>query len=256
MRTVPYRRWSPPASPLRIEIPEELLGELRSQPDSPDSSGSLYGLRCDREVRVLSAGPGKDLEKVGIFVSRIRGEVFLTEADLDFFERENSGIALVVAGDRAGFFVREFDGSIQTVRSHEEFAVADPPATRAAAALFPAPPVRKWTWAAAALVALGLPVAALAYLRPVLPAPPLGLQAREESGELHISWNPGQAAVLAIKDGGERIAVLVPPDEAKITYQPNSREIEIGLTAAEASQHPRRETILFELGRSGPKRER
>ena len=64
---------------------------------------------------------------MGVFFSRIRGEVFLTETDLAFFNEHQSEVALVVAGDRAGFFVREADGSIQTVRSHEEFSIARPP---------------------------------------------------------------------------------------------------------------------------------
>ncbi|HEX5431234.1 MAG TPA: hypothetical protein VFW83_04660 [Bryobacteraceae bacterium] len=233
MRTVQYKRWCPAASPLRIEIPEDLLRELRPRPDAAEDSGVLYGWRFGMEIRALSR-LGKDLEKVGIFASRSRGEVFLTESNLELFERENAAIALVIAGDRAGFFVRELDGSIQTVQSHQEFAVADPPAPRPAPVFIGPPRSRKWTWAAAAILSLGLPMAALAYLRPTAP-PPLALHSREEATEVRISWTPGRAGILSIKDGGERIAVPVPPDESNLTYQPRTRELEVTFIGIEAN---------------------
>jgi len=71
------------------------------------------------------------LEKIGIFVRRAEGEVFLTEADLERFEGQRAAVALVVAGNRAGFFVRQADGSIQTIRSHEEFTFSPPEPTSA-----------------------------------------------------------------------------------------------------------------------------
>ena len=51
--------------------------------------------------------------------------MFLTDDDLANFESHQGVLALVVAGGRAGFFVREPDGSVQAIRSHEEFKVAD-----------------------------------------------------------------------------------------------------------------------------------
>ena len=61
----------------------------------------------------------------GHFICRARGEVFLTDDDLANLERHHGVLALVIAGGRAGFFVREPDGSVQAIRSHEEFRVAD-----------------------------------------------------------------------------------------------------------------------------------
>ena len=72
MVTVHYRRWCPPQSPLRIEFPPELLHDVRlegAQPSAPSplrwiprfnrvvnqSSGLLFGVRHEDEVRVLTA---------------------------------------------------------------------------------------------------------------------------------------------------------------------------------------------------------
>ena len=51
------------------------------------------------------------------------GEVFLTEKDLEFAEWNGADVALVLAAEQGGFFVREADGSILAIRSHQEFAV-------------------------------------------------------------------------------------------------------------------------------------
>ena len=68
-----------------------------------------------------SNGSPHGLAPLGIFVCRARGEVFLTDDDLANFERHRGVLALVVAGGLAGFFVRELDGSVQAIRSHEVF---------------------------------------------------------------------------------------------------------------------------------------
>jgi hypothetical protein len=130
MNTVQYLRWNPLSSPLRIEFAPDLLPSLRPQCERADVTGVLYGIRRGREVRLLAAGSSGEgeagppgMEPVGIYVWRVRGEVFLTESELELFEKRDAAVALVVAGARAGFFVREFNGSIQTVRSYEEFFV-------------------------------------------------------------------------------------------------------------------------------------
>jgi hypothetical protein len=135
MQTVQYQRWNPPQSPVRVEFPPQLPSEVALEP-AGETRGSLYGLQHGGEIRVLVArseagglparGRARDehlvgLEKIGIFVRRARGEVFLAESDLERFEGQRAAVALVIAGDRAGFFVRQADGSIQTIRSHEEF---------------------------------------------------------------------------------------------------------------------------------------
>ena len=120
------------------------------------------------------------LAPVGIFVCRARGEVFLTDDDLANFEKHQGVLALVVAGGRAGFFVREPDGSVQAIRSHEEFKVADAasrpvPRRIDAAAELPAPRSAWWqarlAWkrVAACAALLAVPAGAFAYLRPLLP---------------------------------------------------------------------------------------
>jgi hypothetical protein len=260
MRSVQYRRWSPPQSPVRIEFPADLLPELQPAAGSLENSGILYGLRRGREIRVLTARPepGEVLDSVGVFVSRSRGEVFLTEANLGFFEREGVAVALVIAGNNAGFFVRESDDSIQTVRSHEEFPVSNHPASPEQK---PAPPKpsagqSKWIWSAASLIALAaLPAAAFAYLRPVFPQRPLApfsMRVQEDHNQLHISWNPsgnpggnsGGQAILQIVDGGERTAVMVPPDEFNATYARRTSEVQISLIPLDG-EAARRESVHF-----------
>jgi hypothetical protein len=260
MRSVQYRRWNPPQSPLQIEFPADLLPELQPGAGALENSGILYGLRRGREIRVLTARlePGEVLESVGVFVSRSRGEVFLTESNLGFFEREGVAVALVIAGDNAGFFVRESDESIQTVRSHEEFPVLNQP-TRAEPPAPPKPVTRasnrmpNKAWSVAGLIALiMLPMGALAYLRPVLPQrppAPLSLRVQEEGGQLqisqlHIRWTSGGHAILEIVDGAERTAVTVPPDQSNATYVRRSSEVQISLIHLDG-EPARRESVHF-----------
>lgn len=252
MRSVLYRRWCPPQSHLRVEFPANLLPELKPPAGALESSGVLYGLRRGREVRVLTSRPepGEVLEPVGVFVSRSRGEVFLTESNLRFFEREAAAVALVIAGNKAGFFVRESDDSIQTVRSHEEFPVLSPPTS-----LQPLAPVSrsvprapKWAWAVAGLMSLAiLPVAAVAYLRPVLPQrplAPLALRVQEDYDQLHILWTAGGHASLEITDGGERTSVPVFPDQSNATYVRRTSEVQISLISSDG-EPARRESAHF-----------
>lgn len=254
MRTIEYRRWAPLASPLSVEFPAELLLEL----GWADSSGVLYGSRRGRAVRVtaLNVPLDEEQEKVGVFVSRIRGEVFLTEADLAFLNDQKAGLALVVAGHRAGFFVREAGGSIQTVRSHEEFGVSEtgvrvPP---------PEPPVllrpaatpwqkrwRQWVPAGrisrATLPLLALPVvglAALAVFPPHAAQTPRSIEVHETAHQLQISWEPAQNAVLTIDDGGAKISIPVHADQSTATYAMNGPEVEVSLSSVDGSNRLRR----------------
>ena len=135
MQIISYRRWSPPGSPLRIEFPADLPRQIRAQAVSRDARGLLYGLRQGPEARILADRVWPDdssalapeleqdsqaalLDAIGIFVYRSRGEVFLTEGDLRLFEKRKAQLALVAVGDRAGFFVKESDGSFRTLRSY------------------------------------------------------------------------------------------------------------------------------------------
>jgi hypothetical protein len=70
---------------------------------------------------------------VGWFLSHTRGGVELTESDLDLYNSffpEPWQVTLVIrpgraSSMRAGFFVREFDGAIQSERSYLEFGFPD-----------------------------------------------------------------------------------------------------------------------------------
>jgi hypothetical protein len=228
-----YRRWCPPESPICVELSTELLLELRPEAESTETTGFLYGLRQGNEVRVLAVrSEDLALEKVGIFVSRLRGEVFLTESNLGLFENEKALLALVIAGDKAGFFVREPDGSIQSVSSHQEFPVPN--------RMSVAPKKWKWAWPVAVTLAL-------AILLPVFPRPParaLALRVWSDRTELHIAWQPGENAILEIVDGGERISIPVRPDQANATYARRTSDVEIGLIPVDG-RPARRESARF-----------
>jgi len=262
MVTVQYRRWCPPQSPLRIEFPPELLRDVRLEGEHRErrlplrwiprfnrvvaqSSGLLFGVRREDEVRVLTARAAEDLAPVGIFVCRERGEVFLTDDDLAKFEKHQGLLALVVAGGQAGFFVREPDGSVQAIRSHEEFKVADAapqlaPARTNAATELPVPAPLGWRhirlpWKriAACTALLTVPAGAFAYLQPFLPSMPIALAIREEAGQLVIGWNAGALAAgsrLEIQDGSERSILMLPANASSATYGLQGDDVEVRLT--------------------------
>jgi hypothetical protein len=261
MTTVHYRRWCPPQSPLSIEFPPELLHDVRLEPAQPvrrfplrwiprlnrvvnQSSGLLFGVRHEDEVRVLAAQAADGLAPVGTFVCRARGEVFLTDDDLANFEKHQGVLALVVAGGRAGFFVREPDGRVQAIRSHEEFRVADAASRPVqggidAAVELPSPSPEWWraaqTWkrAGACAVLLAIPAAAFAYLRPLLPQLPIALAIREEAGQLVIGWNAGaitEGSRLVIQDGSQRTVLMLPANASSATYGRQGNDVEVHLS--------------------------
>jgi hypothetical protein len=254
MVTVHYRRWCPPASPLRIEFRAELLDDVRRgsvrpslfHPEINQTSGLLFGLRQLDEVRILSSRGDAGLSPLGIFVCRARGEVFLTDDDLANFERHQGLLALVVAGGRAGFFVREPDGSIQAIRSHEEFPVASlaaPPVAKNVAKKtksrpgverpIPAPGLwPAWKRMTACAAVLAVPAGAFAYLRPLLRLP-IALALREEAGQLVIGWNVGalmDGSRLEIRDGSERTLLMLAAHTSSATYGPQGSDVEVRLT--------------------------
>lgn len=113
---IDLRVWCPPESPVRIEYPKALLSEI-----SAPASGVLWGVRDGDSVQISKRNYSRG-QLVGKFFSRIRGEVFLTESDLAELDQMDlpDPIALVVAGSKAGFFVRCRDGTMQTVKSYQE----------------------------------------------------------------------------------------------------------------------------------------
>lgn len=198
-----------------MEYASSLLREIQLEAAGREFGGVLYGMRVHGGFRLLSTRMQAGSEPVGIFAVRIRGEVFMTESDLE--QLGDRDIALVLAGEKAGFFVREADGSMQSVQSYEEF---------------PAPPAgaprkrRRLRELVLALACLGLLPAALI---PPHRAPPIGLALHAESGQLHIAWNRSGPGSLGIVDGAVRTQIPVSPDLASATYLPRTGDVRIEL---------------------------
>ncbi|MEO5923398.1 MAG: hypothetical protein ABIR70_06195 [Bryobacteraceae bacterium] len=250
MRTILYRRWAPNKSSVKVEFPPDIIHDIRAQSPGEHDRGYLFGRRESNEVRISTAIRTPEAgdpriagtEPVGIYITRARGEVFLTDADLEQVDRLSGGIALVIAGGRAGFFAREADGSMQAVRSHEEFLVAE-----AATQADPQLTRRKsqtsrpnlWKWAFGFTGLLAGPVAALAYLQPMLPPPPIELSLHETQGQLVIQWDPKAAtspdAFLEITEAEGRTVLPVAPGSSSATYAARSGDVEILLSTSTRS---------------------
>jgi len=277
---IQYRAWSPPYSSITIEYSEELLREVRLTSLLGDASGVLYGTRDGQWIRVVAArrtlnqgGFEGDprlagLEPIGVFFARTRGKIFLTESDLEQFALSDRPVALVVAGTKAGFFLFEADGSIEAIKSQEEFGVLGvgagggalerrgperqglkrrglkprEPADRRAA--FVAPPkyrietlrVGAWVWMMpAAILAIALLFMTRFYW---LPRPAIALAAHDQFGQLRIRWNPAAAAAtplgvtLEIADGNVHISMPLSPEFASATYVRRTSDVQIHLSAA------------------------
>jgi hypothetical protein len=216
---IQFHVWSPRESPLRIEYAAALFRELRLE----GATGELYGLAAKTVVRVVTGAARAHstdprlagLEPVGIFAVRDRGEVFLTESDLERFEKSEARVALVIAGERAGFFVRERDGSLQSVRSHQEI--------QAPAAVEPRR--RNWVWLPAlALAAVAIALGVAWSLR----EGPLRLAIHEEAGQLRIAWRP-TSGEIEIVDGSHLRRVPIDAAVSGITYTPETADVQIRL---------------------------
>ena len=249
MRTIEYRRWSPPSSALSVEFPVELLREQ----GWTESTGVMYGSRQGKEVRIqaLGAPADEEQEKVGVFVSRLRGEVFLTESDLVFLNQQKAGLALVVAGRRAGFFVREPDGSIQTVRSHEEFSISEQKPPTPAPPSVAVPPRRKRVPARVLALAM-LPLAAIAVWPQRSQDSPQNLEIHASGRQLRISWKAGNCAVLAIRDGRGRVAIPVYADQSSATFAPEGDVVEVSLMRVDAQKRVHVESTRYISAAAGP----
>jgi len=218
----PVYAWAPPESPFRIEYSPALLREMRISRGGADSFGILYGIRHGNTIRLVATRGRAGLDPVGVFASRVRGEVFLTEEDLERFEKADASVAMVLAGETGGFFVRDQTGSIEAVRSYEEFSIYGP--------IESAPIVvikkRRWPWAACLLLIPFL------FYRPHHAQ--LALTVREAGGQLRISWNLPTAQTLTILDGGERTYVSVAKGQSTATYVRRTGDVTIGLGSAQA----------------------
>jgi len=209
--------WSPPRSPVRIEYARDLLRALVRRSGDADSLGVLYGERRAGTMRVIALHHITGLEPLGIFAARARGEVFLTEDDMARLDGLGSAqaIALVVAGDKGGFFVREPSGAMQTIKSYQEFRVRTLPKKARAA--------ERWV-----LLALASAVAIALLIRP---APPLEIQAQD--GELRIRLHRSDAkdgARLQIVDGEERRSIPITRSLSSVVYTPVTGDVYISVT--------------------------
>jgi hypothetical protein len=235
MKTIHYRRWEPVQSPVKIEFRQDVIQALHSRRD--EARGYLYGSREGDLVRVVAAGTetSDKLETLGIYATRIRGEVFLTDADLEHAERIQSGIALVLAGRRAGFFTREANGSIQAVRSYEEFSIVPAAPAMPRPKRHPwLPPVNVWKWTALAAGTLALPLMGMSFLQERMTMPTLSLSLREANGQLVLEWDRSAAANgahLEISEGEIRSVITLASDSTSATYLPKTRNVEFELKA-------------------------
>lgn len=251
MQTMHYRRWAPQNSPVRIEFPPDLLREIRSETTQDHDRGYLFGVRRGDDVRALAARRAplesdqglSGMEPVGVYISRVRGEVFLTDSDVEQMERLDAKIALVVTGNRAGFFVRESDGTLQTVRSHEEFWVADAtPRPQGLKRLSVSrvfgphpwiPPIHPRRILLAVIALTAVPVVGFQYLSGLLQQPPLNLAVREMAGQLIVTWDQGatqSGARLEITDRMGRNVVVIPAGSTSTTYAHHNGDVEVRLS--------------------------
>ncbi len=242
---IAYRTWAPAQSRVRIEYSTRVLGQLRRESARGNTGGVLFGVQRGNDLQVLAARYREDdadlrlagFTPVGIFAARVRGEVFLTESDLERFITVDGPVALVVAGSKGGFFVREADGSIQAVRSYQEFPLVEDAPTRSR--------LRPWAWTILGLIALP----GLFYVaRPVQTGLPESLTVRNEAGQLHIGWNPaavGKNAGLEILEGARETTIPIPAPLATATYLPHTGDADIRVFILDDNARPSRETALF-----------
>jgi hypothetical protein len=224
--------WDPPQSPLRIEYSSGLLREVRAAGERADAFGPLFGVRRGQTIRLLATHRQAGLEPLGAFASRLRGEVFLTEQDLQRFDNVPACAMLVISGESAGFFVRDATGTIGAVCSYREVAApestrwADPPEVVGAVAR----PKRFWArMIAGAILAVATMLLALMPLPRGRGRSASGGNLREDHGQLRISWKATSERVLTIVDGGERISLAIAPRQSSLTYARRSGDVTVGI---------------------------
>jgi hypothetical protein len=227
------RVWNPPQSSVRIEFSDEFLRQVQRE-GGGEKRGILYGRRTGAEAKLLAArslGHARDLrllglEHVGMFAVRRKGEVFLTEHDLIFAERLNASVVLVVAGKRAGFFVREPDGSMQVVRSLQEFRVPESEIAKKPGILR--------TWLSAVFSGMFL-IGSLGVVLYAQPRAPLTLNLREQSGQLVIRWSHGVLGTLDIINNRRVIQLPVSTQQLQAVFQADPGTVQVRLTPLDGS---------------------
>ena len=220
----PVRTWAPPESPLRVEYPPALLREIRIPTTAEDAFGVLYGIRHGSTIRLVATRGRAGLDPVGTFAARVRGQVFMTEEDMERFEKADACVALVLSADTGGFFVRDSSGSLEAVRSYEEFLINGPAPTQA--------PVRvikrrvSWIWSLALIPLL--------YFVPHHARPQLAVTLREDAGQVRISWNVPVTGKIDILDGDDRTSVRIAPGLSRLTYARHTGDVTVAIGSERA----------------------
>jgi len=206
----------------RLDIQPPRPSFVLSEGDQERLSELLDKARLDQQLI--------GLEPVGWYHSHTRSEIFLSEPDLEIYDRffpESWQVAMVLRPAenepvRIGFFFREPDGFIRTDQSYQEFAV-DPPVRsdeyrprppwelgedgkpeeviEALPAVPPSPQANLrapraglWKLTRGFLAALALLAVIAAGLLSIIwlrqPEPPMAIEIIPAGGRLVIQWNP------------------------------------------------------------------
>jgi hypothetical protein len=220
----PVRTWAPPESPLRIEYSPALLREIRIPSTAEDAFGLLYGVRHGNTIRLVATRGRAGLDPLGTFAARVRGEVFMTEEDMERFEKADACVALVLSADTGGFFVRDSSGSLEAVRSYQEFLINGPAPVQA--------PVRvvkrrvSWVWSLALIPLL--------YFVPRHSAPQLAVTLSEDEGQVRISWNVPVTGNIDILDGDDRTSIPSAPGLSTLTYVRHTGDVTVAIGSERA----------------------
>jgi hypothetical protein len=237
---------------LSIEYREDLLDEIRAAGEGV--SGVLFGTRADDSVRVIawrqtsfSAKDPRDLVKlvlaakqdptlqslqpVGWFVSRANGGISLGAPDLEIFDgffSEPWQVALVLNGERAGFFAREAGGKLRSESSYREFTIEATPKAK----------YWRWLWAAPTVFAMVLAALMIKPERhePVIPVTP-GFSLRiQDNGQ--INWDPAAVrasnrAEIDVEDGAQHSHFQVTSAQlraGKLNWQRHTGDVHVRMT--------------------------
>jgi hypothetical protein len=227
--------WAPPESPLRIKYTSRLLREVCLARNTGDAFGILYGARHGSTIQLSATHGHAGLDAVGIFSSRLRGDVSLTPKDLARFEHAEASVALAIAGETGGFFVRDTSGFIDPASSPQTFPIH--PLTFAQAVNTPTVSTHfsdasftnatNWLWK------LCIPAALLLSLGFIPRKPPLSVNLTESAGQMRISWNVPVRATLTILDGAEKTSIPITPAESMVTYVRRTGDVGVQLGSAQ-----------------------
>jgi hypothetical protein len=213
-------------------------GLCLSADDRRDLVRQLLAAKQDPELQ--------SLQPVGWFLSHIRGDISLSAPDLEIFDGyfgEPWQVTLVLlpmadGAVRAGFFVREAGGKLESGSSYQQFTIQPPPhvvgrAARPPRAIHLSAQHLRWLWAIPTLLAM---VLAGVLIKPQHPDPVsqgISLRIQGNGPELQIKWDPNSTSVRGAK-------------RSEIEIQDGSRPSHFQLAGAQLSAG----TLAFER-RSG-----